>query len=347
MGKGRDGGKGRGGRPGGGMGGGEENEEGKGGVMGGWGEWRGKGLGKGRGRGQWGGKGVVKGLGRGERSEEGKGGGSEEGKGGGKGLRRGPEGGGRSEEGKGLGRGKGVRRGRGGKGEGVRRGMEGVRDWEGDLEGGKGVRRGGEPKERRSVVHDKKHSSFSLFDRGVPDVIAPKCWKKEDRWNMLGTELLSSTGAGRKGRLCLPGATAPKQGEERHDKARGLPVPRETHPEGLRLGWLQGPRQRVNHSRTSHRNHLLPIENSKGARTVVFFSKLIPHWNYYVTRVVVGLGKSHQRLAYTDGRYSSTRLKGNRSHSTRTRTRRTRTTTYRKRDQNALTKNELDNVVQK
>ena len=39
-------------------------------------------------------------------------------------------------------------------------------------EWGKGVRRGGESKERRSVVHDKIHSSFSLFDRGVPDVIA-------------------------------------------------------------------------------------------------------------------------------------------------------------------------------
>ena len=68
-----------------------------------------------------------------------------------------------------MGRGEGVRRGR--RGKGLRRGPEA---W-------KGVRRGGEPKERRSVVHDKIHSSFSLFDRGVPDVIAPECWKKEDR----------------------------------------------------------------------------------------------------------------------------------------------------------------------
>ena len=81
-----------------------------------------------------------------------------------------------------------------------------------------------------------------MSNRSIPDITAPYRRKENYRSKLLGILILSTTGAGREGRICHSGATAQKHSEERYEKAGCLPVSRQTRPQGLRLGGFQGAR---------------------------------------------------------------------------------------------------------
>ena len=133
----------------------------------------------------------------------------------------------------------------------------------------------------------------SMFDRGVPDITAPQCWKEGYRWNLLGTTFLSSFGARREGRLRHSGSSAHKQGQEsKGNKAGGLLVSRESRSESIRLGWLQGVRQTLSRSRTA-------INTNK--RLGVVYCKLINEWILCVIRIVIIILPPHYQKHETIG----------------------------------------------